>query len=179
MWYEWNHVYRGADREPRRVCISVSDILHHDRATPHYPLRNDAPSNLHFTVEYMQAFADLKCAGTVYEGISFEGDRPQLCIQLPDGGRDIQDHAVHWTLPCGRTECWSLREFADAQPDQLAGHDCEEAYKSIGSAMEWDVLGTGDEGVIAALRDDPGMLAEKRWLSVAWQMPPKETSTCW
>ena len=70
MWYEWNHVYRGADREPHRVCISVSDILHHDRATPHY-LRNDAPSNLHFTVEYMQAFADLKCAGTVYEGISF------------------------------------------------------------------------------------------------------------
>ena len=54
----------------------VYSILHHERAVPHYPLRNDAPSNLHFTVECMQALADLKCAGTVYEGISFEGDRP-------------------------------------------------------------------------------------------------------
>ena len=45
--------------------------------------------------------------------------------------------------------------------------------------MEWDVLGTGDEGVIAALRDDSGTLSDKRWLSVAWQMPPKETSPCW
>ena len=39
VWYEWNHVYRGADREPHRVCTSVHDILHHERAAPHYPLK--------------------------------------------------------------------------------------------------------------------------------------------
>ena len=53
------------------------------------------------------------------------------------------------TLPSGRTECWSLREFMDAKPDQLAAQNSEKAYESIGREMEWDALGTGDEAAIA------------------------------
>ena len=45
--------------------------------------------------------------------------------------------------------------------------------------MEWDVLGAGDEGAIATLRGDPGTLSDKKWLSISWKMPPKETAPCW
>ena len=99
-------------------------------------------------------------------------------LQVPDGGTDIQHYAVHWTLPCGRTECWSLVEFWDAKDDQLAARNSDEAYESIGREMEWDVLGVGDEGAIAAYRNDPGTLADKKWSQLTWEMPPKETAAC-
>ena len=73
VWYEWLHVRRGPGMEPDRVCISVHDILHHDRVQPPDPLSNHAPSNLYFDVQYMQACAEEKCPRTMYEGISFEG----------------------------------------------------------------------------------------------------------
>ena len=76
VWYEWEHVLRGANREPHQVSISAHNLLHDTRAVPHNPLGKDAPSNLYFTLEYMQAFAEVKFPGTVFEGISFEGDRP-------------------------------------------------------------------------------------------------------
>ena len=33
---------------------------------------------------------ELRSTGTVGEGISFQGDRPELRIQVPDGGLDTQ-----------------------------------------------------------------------------------------
>ena len=146
---------------PHVVCAFANDIIHHDREVPHNPIGKDSPSNLCFAIEYMQAFAEAKFPGTVYEGISFESDRPEIRLQVPDGGLDIQDYPVHWTLPCGRTECWSLLEFQDALPDQLAKHNSDEAYESIGREMHWDVLGCGDEGAIAAFRDDSGTTNSK------------------
>ena len=45
--------------------------------------------------------------------------------------------------------------------------------------MAWDVLGTGDEAAIASYRNDPGTLADKKWLQLTWEMPKKETAPCW
>ena len=39
---------------------------------------------------------------------------------LPLGGIDIQAEPVCWTLPSGKTECWSLQEFNDASENMLA-----------------------------------------------------------
>ena len=46
-------------------------------------------------------------------------DRPDFIVAVPDGGYEIQDTPVHWTLPCGREVCMSLREFMDSKVDQL------------------------------------------------------------
>ena len=62
------------------------------------------PSNLWFAIEFMQAFVKSVYAGIDFAGVSFEGDRPDLIVHVPDGGLDIQDQPLHWTLPCGRTD---------------------------------------------------------------------------
>ena len=80
----------------------------------------------------MQAFAESVFPGTEYAGISYEGDHPDIVMQMPDGGLDMQDHPVHWTLHCGRNECWPLRQLKDATPDQLAATASDEAYEAIG-----------------------------------------------
>ena len=178
VWYEWAHVLRGTGREPHCVSATVHDVVHGTRAVPHNPLGMDACSNLHFSVEYMQALAAWKFPGTTYEGISYEGDRPDIRLEVPDGGTDIQDHAVHWSLPCGRSECWSLREFFDAMPDQLAERDSDAAYEAIAREMEWHVLGVADEAAVAGYREDPGTLADKKWLQLAWAIPKKEAALC-
>ena len=95
VWYEFLHVTCGAGKYPYRVSVIVNNVIHHGYAVPHQLLARDAPTNINFSLEYMQAFAEYKYPSTVYEGISFEGDRPEILLQVPDGGLDIQDVPVH------------------------------------------------------------------------------------
>ena len=105
--YEWKHVRRGDAREPHRVHVRADNAtLRED--LPQDPLPKSAPQNIFFTVEFMQAFADRKWPGTTYTGISYESDRPEFILQVPEGGLNIQDTPVYWTLPCGRTVCIPL-----------------------------------------------------------------------
>ena len=60
-------------------------------------------------------------------------DRPDFVVQVPDGGFEIQDAPVHWTLPCGRAVCMSLREFRDAKDDQLTP-GCTDEVCVLGSS---------------------------------------------
>ena len=56
----------------------------------------------------------------------------------------------------------------------------DEAYKAVGREMSWDILGTAvDENHLAELRDQPGTLLERRWETLSWAMPEKETDPCW
>ena len=176
VWYEWLHVLRGRDKKEHRVCAIVNHLIHHQQGILGNPLANACSSELCFSLEYMKALADAKWPGTVFEGVSYESDRPGLIQQVPDGGIDIQEHPLYWTLPCGRTDSMSIREFADAKEDQLESWQSDEAYVAVAKEMEFHVLGiTGDELTMAALRDDPGTLAEKRWESVQWSMPLKDS----
>ncbi len=78
VWYEWSHVLRGDKQQPHRVSTSVHDLVHHPRSVPHAPLDRCAPTNLYFTMEFMQAFAERKHPGTTYTGVSFESERPEF-----------------------------------------------------------------------------------------------------
>ena len=98
---------------------------------------------------------------------------------LPLGGIDIQAEPVYWTLPSGKTECWSLQEFNDASSDMLAMLLTDEYYKAIGREMNFDVLGVALELEISEFRNDPGTMVEKRWRQLHWDMPTAEVAPCW
>ena len=177
--FVWKHIYRGDAREPHRIRVLPNKVQ--QRANlPQDPLSNSAPKDLYFTVEFMQAFAERKWPGTTYTGVSYESDRPDFVVAVPDGGLNIQHAPVYWTLPCGRTICKSLMEFKALKEDQLR-LGCEaEDYKAVGRALEWDILGKAeDEASLAQFREEPGSLAEKRWEALSWSMPEKETDPCW
>ena len=52
-----------------------------------------------------------------------------------------------------------------------------EAYKAVGRALEWDVLGVAeDETAMAQYREEVGTLADRRWEALTFLMPEKEVS---
>ena len=52
-----------------------------------------------------------------------------------------------------------------------------EAYKAVGRALEWDVLGVAeDETAMAQYREELGTLADRRWEALTFLMPEKEVS---
>ena len=52
-----------------------------------------------------------------------------------------------------------------------------EAYKAVGRALEWDVLGVAeDETAMAQYREEVGALADRRWEALTFLMPEKEVS---
>ena len=52
-----------------------------------------------------------------------------------------------------------------------------EAYKAVGRALEWDVLGVAqDEAEMAQYREEVGTLADRRWESLTFLMPEKEVT---
>ena len=105
--------------------MSVTDLLHQKRPVPGHPLKSSAPSHLTFSVDFMSALASNVNENIEFKGVAFDGERPQLMVQLPNDGIDIQDEAVHWTLPDGRCVCMSARQLADLQEDQLVADDTE------------------------------------------------------
>ena len=55
-----------------------------------------------------------------------------------------------------------------------------EAYKAVGRALEWDILGKPeDETAMAQYQGDSGTLAERRWEALTFHMPEKEESSFW
>ena len=92
--YEWMHLTIGPKKKRHIVKTTVNNALHHHRPLPRRPLRsrNDW---LNFTVDGLNAFAELKKTGTSYHGVSYENvERPEIVPDLPKGGVDIQD------VPC-------------------------------------------------------------------------------
>ena len=144
--YEWEHVLRG--NEIHRAEVRAAHVL--DQGIPHCPLGKSVQSGLRFSIEFMDAVAERKTAGMLFEGsaekkvaaikfkgIAFDSERPELVHQLPDGGVDIQDEPVYWALPCGRCVCWTLRELANARDDDLAPMDSDEAYHAVARELRF------------------------------------------
>ena len=74
----------------------------------------------------------------------------------------------------------SLRELRDAREDQLTPGCTDEAYRAVGRALGWDILGSADDELaLTEFRSEPGTLAQKRWEALTWSMPEKETDACW
>ena len=162
VWYEWLHVTRRPTKVAHRVRVTVHDIVHakfrtdEDNATrpqyqgvPHNPLAPSCPLALHFDIEYMHNYAKWKCpeGNAAYVGVCFEGEPPTFQCEVPEGGKDIQDHTVYWSFPCGVLS-FSLRELhVTGKDDLLASAEPFEAYFQIAREMHFDGLGVCENDV--------------------------------
>ena len=170
--YEWQHVSRSG--LPHRVVCTVNNLLHHGRRVPLNPLRS-CPTNLTFSLEWMQAVADNVRAGIVYKGIAYESERPDLVLELPNDGIDVQRETAHWVLPDGRCVAWTVLELAEKRPDELEDPTARELYFAIGKELDCYPLGTLPDEHLEAYREAPGTLEERLRLSV----PPLYITKAW
>ena len=181
VWFEWLHVTKRG--KPHRVPMRVDDVLapseDYGRKVAGNPLSKSAPS-LTFSVEYLAKLAAHKCPGAEYAGFAFESERPEIQLDLPNEGKDIQNLPLTWTLPPdGRAIQASLIDFNAVEEFEPPEYGSDEAYEAIGREMHWDVLGVPEhEADMVELRNDPGELQDKRWLQIAWKKPAKETDKC-
>ena len=72
------------------------------RGVPLHPLGRLAPTKLHFDVAFMQEVAAAVDERITYRGIAMAGSKTDFYLDVPDGGKDIQDTPVYWTLPGGQ-----------------------------------------------------------------------------
>ena len=87
------------------------------------------------SVDFMKAVGVNTHAGIQYKGIVFDSERPDLKTQVPNGGLDIQDEPVFWSLPDGRVVCWSLAEMRTKHADELFESNTHEAYREIAKIL--------------------------------------------
>lgn len=133
-------------------------------------------------------------------------------VQVPDGGLNIHNEPLGWSLRDGRVVYWSLLQLKDKRPDELIEANCYEAYRDVakefgplvetvraattcsaftGSRCDimclssfpstgYDCCGVAiSEDDLAELRADMGVLSDRRWLALEWEMPADEACPCW
>ena len=180
VFYEWLHVKQGLSRRPYRVPVCVESILRQKVALPNHPLSRAAHGGLCFSMRFLDEFAERRWPGLRYRGVTFDNqERPEIYEQLPNGGSDTQHHPVYWALPCGSRVCMSLRELYLAKPDAFLPQNSREAYREVASELHFDVLGVAAEEQVAEFTEDPGALADQKWLLISWKLPENEASPCW
>ena len=177
VWFEWLHVTR--DGQPHRVDAKVDHLLFHQRPVPAHPLKNSTPSQLTFSIEFMVALGRNIHNKIEFKGVVFDGEHPQLVLELPGDGLDIQDENCHWVLLDGRCVVMSARQMANIRDDQLEEDDCHEAYRAVGREFGYDSLGQTGDAMISTLKENPGTLQERIWERCPWTGPANETESCW
>ena len=71
VWFEFLHVRRGHEKERYLVKVIVHKLADPNKDLPSWPLSKAAPKPVHFSLEFMEAFAECKLSGAKFEGISF------------------------------------------------------------------------------------------------------------
>ena len=128
VWYEWQHV--SCNGVPHRVSCRADDLLHHGRHVPLNPLRA-CPTNLTFSIDWMEAVANNVLLGITYKGVVYEGDAQNFSLDLPNAGFDVQNKIVNWVLPDGRCMAWTVAELAHKRADELVDPSAREAYFAV------------------------------------------------
>jgi len=78
VFYEYLHITVGPQKKRHVVPIRVDDALNHHRSLPRWPSRS-RNKWLNFSVEGLNAFAELKKTGISYLGVSYENvERPEF-----------------------------------------------------------------------------------------------------
>ena len=83
---------------------------------------------------------------------------------LPQNGIDICDVPVYWRFANGRVVCWGLEKLLRATEDEMRDRDDEAIYEAVAKEMGFMYLGSAEMEPMKTFLEDPGQLAEQRWL---------------
>ena len=96
---------------------------------------------MHFSIDWLSAFAEWRKPGTSYHGISYENvERPEIVPEVPKGGLDIHTVPLYLVLPCGRRFCLSIFSLRNVPDDELFPDDSDEVYMEIARQFRFDIL---------------------------------------
>ena len=185
VWYEWEHIKRpGQDGKlyPHRVCIQADSIAYQKRKVPHNPFSRLAPPRLHFDLSFMQKVAALKDDGIEYRGMALAGSKTDFFLDVPDGGVDIQDTPVYWTLPGGKLVCYSVKKLVGLHQDELQQKLDRSMYDTVADMMGFCFLGMLDRDVVDEFKLSPGTLGGREYAELPKRFgkkPANEMSPCW
>jgi hypothetical protein len=153
VWFEWQYVTCLGGR-PHRVTIRVNNILSTSdkkRSPPSHPLHvSMVGGGFCFDVNFMKHVGRNVHGAIQFKGVCFDGgERPDLRVQVPNGGMDILDEPVFWSLPDGRVVCWPLLTLKDKRADELLEENTHDVYRAIakefGPSAEWAGSDDGDD----------------------------------
>ena len=141
--FEWRHVTCSNGR-PHVVEIRADHVLDKSRdrrSPPHNPLDpNAVGAGFRFDVEFMRKVGVNVHPAVQYKGICFDaGERPELRVQVPDGGLNIHNEPVAWALRDGRVVEWSLLQLREKRPDELIESNSHEAYRDVAKELGWQM----------------------------------------
>ncbi len=146
---------------PHRVMVRADNAIH--QGVPQEPLSEVAPRGLHFSVRFMKAAAEGKDQRIKYRGIALDGDSVEFIEDVPDGGRDIQDAPVYWTLPGGVTVYKLVRELIELSNDELKEGLGPEVYGAVAKELNYWCLGDVEDAVLEEFKADPSTLGGGEW----------------
>ena len=136
--FSWDHTIVGSQKKAHVVGIRVDSAVHHQSCLLGNPLRS-RNQGLNFSIEWLNAFADLKKHGVSYRGVLNENvEHPDIVRDLPLGGIDIQDVPLLWDFPCGQCRCFSIMELYNLPEDEFLLCDCDSSRQPLlgcGSAV--------------------------------------------
>ena len=181
--FSFEYIMFGPQKKLHVVRIRADDALHGHRPLMKCPLRS-RNEWFHFTVDGLNAFAELKMSGTSYHGVSYENiERPEIIPDLPKGSVDIQDVPLFWDFPSGQCRSYTILQLCSLPEDEFLPYDSDEVYREMARQFRFDILGVvaGDEPekAFAEFREDMGTLHDERWKTLTWRRPDKESSPCW
>ena len=134
VWFEWLHV-TCPDGRPHHVEIHANHVLDssEQRSPPYHPFQaNAVGAGFRFDINFMKHVAVNVHAAVQFKGICFDsGERPELRVQVPNGGLNIHNEPVYWSLYDGRVENWTLLEPIAKRQDELLEPNSHEAYRQI------------------------------------------------
>ena len=110
--FEWEHITVGPRKKRHIVSISVTHALHDHRPPPKWPHRS-RNEWFHFTVDGLNAFAELKMSGTSYHGVSYENiERREIIPDLPKAALISRTCRCFGTFPLGGAAAIRFISFA-------------------------------------------------------------------
>ena len=119
--------------------------------------------------------------GKWYRGLALDGESITFQMDVPNGGKDIQDEPVYWTLPGGKTVLKSAREVVSMEDVELFCGVGMEEYLSVAKSMGYACLGALTDAELEEFRADPGTLGgpERKWHDLKGECPANDMSPCW
>ena len=134
-----------------------------------------------FSLERFKCFLVERKCGQLYRGIAVNGENITFHEDLPNGGKDIQDTPVFWTLPGGMTVEKSMREIIEMPENEVLYNKgrTNEEYHNVAKEMGYWCIGAVADKDLEEFKADPGTLKDEKFRNIPAVMPLNDMAPCW